>query len=331
MVELSLARIDEQPLEDETKKSHKKKLNYLQKVLDADLEWILLNPKKSIKVMKEHISEKSATLVGYCTAVCSLYTMHPTFLKEHQDEYKEWSKYLKQYNKQKRDEYEEMNMNENQNKAVITYDEVKAKFCEMAHDPETSTDMKANLQYVLLGMFLSIKPKRADLGDVYVSLSGKIPKSYTSKNFILLENDTDAKLVLNQYKTKKIYGTLVESLPPEIAKVIRQSIELFPRKHLFVGLIGDGKGKPYSNNSYSQFVIRTCEALFGRKMGVAGWRHVFIGQHVDFNYGDRKAMAEAARLSGHSVPMQHMIYNPSHLKLEKRSQEEINAPIQCSA
>jgi hypothetical protein len=333
MVEVTFARIDEQPLSDVTKKSHKTKLTYLMETFNLTLERILLNPRKVITLMKQKISEQPSTLVGYITPICTLFSIHPTFQEAHMEEYKIWSGYLTLYNKQKTKEYEEVGLKDRQIEAAITIDEVKAKFCEMAQDEKTLKDLKTNLHYVLFGMFLSIKPKRADLGDVFIVKKSKVPEAYKDKNYILLEGNDTGYLVLNDYKTSKFYGELKEKLKLEQVKVIRQSIELFPRDHLFVSTIGKNKGTPYTKaNSYSQFVIRACNEHFNRKMGVSLWRHMYIAENVDFNYGNKKEINEGARLSGHSMQTQWAIYHQANqLGISKKKTKEEQMKVMTCA
>lgn len=182
-------------------------------------------------------------------------------------------------------------------------------------------NLKLNLQYLLFNVFLYTKPKRADLGNVRIFNPSKTLKQEPNQgNYIIItDSDNDCELVLNEYKTSKVYGTLRETLDSKLVKVIKQSLALYQRDHLFVQTSGHNPSlKPLDkNNSYSQFVRRAFEQHFNKSMGVSLWRHVYIGENVDFNKTSMADLKRDARLSGHSVGMQLLVYRPVALDNQK--------------
>jgi hypothetical protein len=290
----------------------------------------MINPKKTVMLMKQAISSKPATLASYITPICKLYTLHPGFLKQHSYEYSLWSSYLRQYNAQRLTEYKHNNLTANQQANMVTYDAIQSKFCELSSDDKTKTNLKQNLHHLLLAVMMNITPKRADLGDTYITTTGKIPKAFANKNFIILKDD-DARLVLNEYKTYKIYGSLVEKLPHELVTVIKESLEAFPRNYLFVGQIGENRMQPYTRGeSYAVFVQRAFMTHFGKSMGVQLWRKVYNGEQVDFNNESYEELERKAMLSGHSIGTQILIYKPrGQNQMTIKKKEELENPLVC--
>lgn len=325
MSKLNITAIDVQPLSAKTKQNYKTKLEYMINIFDKSIEWLMLHPKAGLKMLKTSISEKPATLVAYIIPLCKMYTIHPQFMDEHTPQYLLWRSYLNHYNTKRMDEYETSKMTDEQIANTVSYDDMKHRFCELEKNPQIMIDQRLHMQYLLLALFLTIKPKRADLGDVYISVDGKIPKEYAEKNYIIIKSSEEGLLVINDYKTSKIYGTLEEHLSKELTTVIQKSLEFRPRKHLFISFHGKLSGLPYTKkNSYSQFVRRVFTKQFGKTMGVSLWRHVYIGEHVDFNGPSYAELKHNAKLSGHSIDTQMKIYRPHAGQLKPRPTKDIN-------
>lgn len=328
---VSLDRMNTQPIAKTTIKKHLDRLQFLMSMFQKPIEWIMKNPSHVMRVMISK-SYEDATLAGYATSVSKLYSIHPSFMKTNKDPYMEWVSHMKHYGAKRMEKYERNELTDRQVKNIVTFNDMKKRFCEMQSLPEYQTNIKRNYDYILFALFLNIKPKRADLGNVYVSLDGRIPKSYIKRNYIVLNGD-DNRLVLNEYKTAKYYKTITEPLNDTLVDVLKESMDLYPRSHLFVSLSGKTKGLPYTkNNSYGKFVTRVFEKHFDCSMGVSLWRRVYIGEHVDFNVDTYSEMKKNAILSGHSVETQLKVYKThgTNYPITRRSRDEIGKPVTCS-
>jgi hypothetical protein len=331
METVTLSKLDSQDLSEKTKLDYYDKIHRLERLSAHNLEWIMINPTAMLDILKAKTSDAPASLAAYITPICKLFKLHPKFLEAHRDCYDLYKGYLKLYNKKRKAMYKKNLLTDTQEKNIVTFDEIKNKFCELQKDEKTFTDIKQHLQYVLFAMLLNIKPKRADLGEVYIATKGMLPKSVVDGNYIVLE-ENNPRLVLNKYKTFKTYGTLSEPLNAELVTVLEKSLKTFPRKYLFVSTNGDTKGKPYTkNSSYSMFVRRAFEQHCGKSMGVSLWRHVYIGENVDFNLSSYEELEDAARLYGHSIGMQLLVYKPMgpNHPVQRRTQEEIKKTVVC--
>jgi hypothetical protein len=289
------------------------------------------NPKAILKMLVGK-TENPGSLAAYITPICKMYTIHPTFLSENTAQYTLYTKILKYYTKKQDEKYETNVMPANKLENIVPYDLLLSGFCELEQDNTTYTNYKSHLRYILLAIFLNIKPKRADLGELRILQNTTvIPDEFKDTNCLLL-NEHNSMIVMNKYKTYKHHGQVGEKLTPKLTHILKKSIELFPRDYLFISLSGAIKHQPYKkNNSYSQYVKRTFDKEFGKSMGVSLWRHVYIGEHVDFNNESYATLKENARLSGQSVMTQLKIYKYLGATLLKRPADKSNeCPINSS-
>lgn len=313
MTNININDIYEQELSDATKKKYIQKIKHLEKISNLTIEQMMTSPDLSLEIIKNKISMQPATIASYITPICKLFSINTEFMSNNKKSYEAWSTHLTEHNKKRLKMYAEDDLKPSQLEKIVGFEEIKTKFYELQRDPEVFENIKKHFQYILLAMYLHIKPKRCDLGCIYVSLDGRIPKSYLEKNYILL-NDDRPELIMNKYKTAKSYGKLVEPLSEELVKILRESFKLFPRTHLFISLDIRIRNQPYENNgSYSSFVMRNFEHLFGKSMGASLWRRVYISENIDFN-SDYTTLVNNARLSGQSLDTQMKIYNSCNKK-----------------
>lgn len=310
-------------ISESTYKIYVNRLQRLQQVTQQSLEWIMQNPIASIKHIKETLSTNPSTIANFIVAICKLYSVHPRTQKLYATHYNTWQKYLKHYRKAETDHYKTSQFTEKQHQNLIGWNEVKQKYCDMK--PNAIRDPQTNSQFLLLSLFLNINAKRADLGNIKIYRSD--PKDLKNNYIYMFPQPT---LVINKYKTANVRGAIVEQLNPEVVKDIKQSLEAFPRTHL---IISQRTQEPYTlNNSYSQYVKRTFQHLFGRSMGVSLWRHVYITANTDFNNTSYEELERQAHLKGHSLKQEFLSYRklPNTPNYYKRPDNEQHKPVSCS-
>ena len=338
---VSIARILQQTaLTQVTRDGYHKRLTHLVKGTGKPIEWIMQNPDAVMTWMNKNIGDNGAgvaSLATYSTAVCKLFSIHPDFKAKNKNAYTRWAQYLALYTKKRTEMYENNDLTPRQRENMVLSEEIKQAFCKLSDDPEVNTNLKLNLHRLLFAVFLNIRPKRADLGNVWVSRDGTIPAKYAKLNYIHL-NAKQPLLVLNTYKTAGMHGNIKEPLPLELVAIIKESLELFPRDHLFVwtrkNKNNPNEMHPYDlNDSYGKFVRRAFEQHFGKAMGVSLWRRVYVGENVDFRVMSFKELKENAKLMGHTVLTQLLIYKSSGDQVARRAVEDIGKPIslKCKA
>lgn len=168
--------------------------------------------------------------------------------------------------------------------------------------------LKESMETTLLAIYASMPPKRADLGEVrvWVRGSGGVPDAHRANiNYVELSVPPGSStLVLNKHKTAGTCGAIVELLDAATERIIRQSIEMWPRHYLFV----NAYGSPMTPNCYSKYVTRVMSELFGRRAGTTLLRHAYVSECMDFNKLSMKDREDVARRMGHSVATQGAIY-----------------------
>lgn len=290
--------------------TYKTRLATIMKESGESIDWVMKNPRETIDRMKKYKKLKSdadannGTLAACAVAVCKLYAVHPNAKKAWSSSFDEWQDILKEYRGYEKKEIQENKLTPKQEEKMVEFDEVVKKFEELKLSPIVHSNLKDNMEYILLAMLIYSKPKRADLGNVHIvyNTGEDIKENYKDKNYIILSKvDTDytGTLVINCYKTAKVHGAIVEELCPTLVQIIKASLNKCPRDYLIVSA---STNKPYEkNNSYSHFVKRTFDKHFAKATGISLWRSIYINANVDFAKMTYNELEERAKMIGHTV------------------------------
>jgi hypothetical protein len=149
------------------------------------------------------------------------------------------------------------------------------------------------LSKLLLSMYTMLNPERADYYECEIIMGDEIP---TSKNYIRMR---DKQLILTDFKTKKCYTKLTQTVPEELLRQIQASKLVIPRRHVFVQ---KGSNIPHNRATFSQWANRTLSSVFGKPTTLTCLRHAFVSS-LDFN-SSLKELDKIATSMGHSVATQ---------------------------
>lgn len=201
-------------------------------------------------------------------------------------------------------------LSDRQERNYVSISDVDAKLQELAALPEPHASLKDSQALLLLAMYAWLPPKRSDYGELWVHHEGAaagVPSDEVlgRQNYVRLPAAGGGTLVINLHKTANTHHAIVEDLPPPLDRLVRASLRRWPRRHLFV----DRSRRPYTNNGFTKYVIRTFASMFeGRAAGTSLLRHAYISERVDFN---RMSVAEReaiAKRMGHSTAVQELVY-----------------------
>ena len=156
----------------------------------------------------------------------------------------------------------------------MDYSDIKAKVQDLIKRGNEHASLKVTKELVILAMYAFLTPKRADFGKLRIVDSAD--ELVATENGIVLPARGECKLVLNEYKTAKTYKQFVETLPSELAQVLRASVKAFPRTFLLVG----PRDKPLSNDNYGAHVKNTMDKHFDRKLTINDLRHIYLTQTI---------------------------------------------------
>jgi hypothetical protein len=154
---------------------------------------------------------------------------------------------------------------------------------------------------ILLAMYSYIPPQRG--GDFFDCKVYMKDTKTTEDNYLILEKGKEY-LVMNEYKTGKVYGQNRIRLVEPLIKLLTEYWSKYNNPHNALFIKSD-KEEPYDRKMFSAWATRRLTEVFGKPMTLTAIRHSFISAE-DFN----KPMIEiknSASAMSHSVG-QHLGY-----------------------
>lgn len=237
------------------------------------------------------ISQTPSNHHVFLSAVCALFKHVPSLTTKFPKAAREWSQMRWNNSQPLKDRYLDNQPTDRQRNAKIPYAEIESKRDALpAGDPTK----------LLLMMYTLLPPARG--GDYHsVSVHRQASAKPDAKgNYLLLPPSGVCKLVLTEFKTAKIYGTIVHELPRLLCEEIRLSLKLIPRKHLFMS---SETGKPFTRSAFSGWANRLLKRLFGKPVTLTMIRHLYVSA-LDFNKMTMREMEAIGKRMGHRMEMQ---------------------------
>ena len=276
------------PLSDSSKRLFERNLTRWQELWTPKktLEWLIRHPDGAMKKLRasKEITNTPKNHHCFLSAVVAYlrHELHDAKLL------KEWCEIRNTNSEPINEHYVSGEPTENQKEKMIHWSEVI----------KTRDALPVSEGKLLLGLYTYINPVRADYFACRIYESD--PKS-ESENYIVL-SESNARLVLNDYKTKKKYGTIQIPIPCQLYELIQECRKggLCKNDYLFTNSIG----QPYNRNQYSGYAVRMLERIFKRPITLTTLRHSYTSS-LDYNRPIRE-LNEIAHSMGHSVGVQHM-------------------------
>ncbi len=255
--------------------------NLQQNIIHKDMIYIIENPKEVIDKLynykyKNYKNYNVKTIKNYITGICS-YIKFNNLSEVYKKQYKDYNDELIKLSQIIKSEYDEQKPPEHKIDSIITWDNFLKKR-EQLHKLDY-----ASKEHLLLSMYSYIPPVRQDYGNIRIFYKEPTENDLVYiednelikiENYIILKNLYEGILVLNDYKTKKIYKEYKTELPKELVEIIKDSIEKNDRNFLFI----NSKGKPYKDN-FTKWSNRTLNKIFKKtNLSVGLLRKIFISQ-----------------------------------------------------
>jgi hypothetical protein len=262
----------------------------------AELHTILVDPDTYYPRLQK-LYPSLSTRKNLLTPILALYREDDALARENVRAYERWKKLHDDLSRLQAAKVRRSEPEAKQVEKYTSFEDIEAKYEELKkrgfHDTE-----RHSLQYLLVSIFVHLRPKRADLGSIKIYKDDDPRK--IDENYVVLRKKGTSFLVMNLYKTSKYYQTVEEDLPEGLVKDLRVSLSRWPRDHLF----RKDDGKPMSNNTFSVFVKTTFEQLFGRATGVSLLRHIYITEKLNFDDMTLEEQNEEAKLMLHTSGLQ---------------------------
>jgi hypothetical protein len=159
---------------------------------------------------------------------------------------------------------------------------------------------KGSTERLLLSFYTLIEPIRADYfaTEILTSLS----QTPTEENYIIF-TPTQAKIVVQDFKTKAKYEKIENQLPPELYEELKLSLQKQPRKYLFT--TPENPSMPFTRKLFSNWACRTISRILKQPMTLTALRHLYITNKIQ-SKTPTSELKEIAKKMGHSRDMQRI-------------------------
>lgn len=261
---------------------------------------ILTHPRKYSEMIEQFYT-KDTTRKTALTTVLAVFKYSDSKC-EYDKHYKKWKQFHDKYKDLVAEAIESNEPSKSQKEKYISFETMQDGINKLAKDDPHSTKRKS-LQFCLVNMYMYIRPKRADFGDIQV-FSQKNLKN-TTDNYLVLPTKGPAYFMFNHRTKTPMKEPLIEPVDSKLKEIFQESIKKHPRDFLFVGQDND---KFKSPGSFSKFVIRTYETVFGKKVGVSMHRHIYTSEKIDFQKMPHKLRKEISSAMGHSIIQQDLYH-----------------------
>jgi hypothetical protein len=292
-----------------TESSEKKHNTFLNKWVDLtptkNVLYIILFPAHSLLLLKNYLKQKDidspmeknksyskTNLHSYISAILAVFKHAPDYVKDIPEMFiyhKIWLSILSDNEKDiliRRWQNKPTQLQEAREGHKLTLQDLTNK------RDQDNIDILSKL---LLAMYTYIPPVRADYYATQIIKEGEVPES---DNYIILKND-EAELVIRKYKTSRKHGEIRHpKLPDELYRIIKHSLEVYPRKYLF-----EQKGKPFTSNGFCKWSSSTLERLFDVELTLTMIRHIYISS-LDLSKMTVEEKKNIGKLMGHTIGVQ---------------------------
>lgn len=236
-----------------------------------------------------------STLKCIVTMMLSVYRHSPDYAHKNTSAHEEWMVIHKELSDLERRAAEDNRSTERSLNTMPTPAEIASALKKLK--PRRLESLTTSQQYLLIRLLCNHPPKRLDYGDLRVL---KKSNARYDANYIVVPTKAAVTLVLNKYKTAGAMGSFTEKFPDDISDDIRESLERYPRDHLFVGK----RGCEMSDALFAAFILDTFMEHTKKAAGITSLRHAYITAHCDPNVKTIAELRKIALSMNHSYEMQ---------------------------
>jgi hypothetical protein len=230
--------------------------------------------------------------------------------------------YMKTIKKEKKDL--DGGLNEKEKKNFITIKEMRKAFNyyndkikekKIGMKKRITPEEKSLLQkFLVISLYTLLPPVRNDYANVRVEDREDFDEldedEKDNKNFIIFNKDGTKDIILNDYKTKKDFGTLERELKKssQISRVLNKWRK-YNKDSMF--LLQTNAGNKMSRNTLTKFINRLFKPLYpDKKISTSLMRKAYSSQKMKQKFKKNKSkMEEDAKFMGHTLNQQLETYN----------------------
>lgn len=223
------------------------------------------------------IEKEDMSLQTKKTLLSALYIM--TNIKEYREK-------MIAYCNEVNNKYKEQKLTDKQKEHRISFEDVKEKV-EKALDNLKNNPTLENYKLYLASVFSSgfySPPRRSEFCNVKI-------KNYdiNTDNYLLKK-----KIIFNQYKTSKKYGSQTYDIPNEVLPFLKKYLKVNTSDYLFTK---SDHSTVMNNSDYNRLLNK----IFGKTISVDSLRSIYLSEKYK-NVPNYNEMADTATKMGNSIP-----------------------------
>jgi len=270
-----------------SQKQHAKKLTqWMEHTAEKTIDGIINNPEMALKVLSsvETIKQTATNRHLFISAIVA-YLTH--VIPDSKENLIKWKEIQKRNSEPMSEHYASNQPTEQQKDKWMEYSSILQKRDELE---------KGSFERLLLCFYPMMEPIRADYFSTEIVKEGSESKE---ENYIVC-SDTDARIVIQDFKTKKSHERIENILPIELYEELKVSLARYPRSYLFVT---DDKKTPFTRKMFSNWACKTLTRVLKHAMTLTVLRHLYITEKIKEDTPLEK-MKEIAKKMGHTREMQ---------------------------
>jgi hypothetical protein len=273
-------------LSEGTRKQYITKLKHWEEYTGCKLEELLSEGEIGYNRLKDS-SKLKHTATNHHGFLCAMVAYIKYVIKD-DVLYKNWKKIEENNWRVIEERYDENRPSELQEDKIMDFEEMEGIRVGLE---------KGSFERLLLSFYMLIEPIRADYFATELVKDGEESKE---DNYIVLG---EYNLMIKDFKMKKRYGSIENTLSEELIVELEESLKKYPRKYLFVG---EDKKLPYSSRKmFSNWACRTLTRVLGRPMTLTALRHIYITKKIKEDTPVKELIKIASKM-GHSRGMQRV-------------------------
>lgn len=250
-----------------------------------------------LKYIKENEKVKIPTKLNYLNSILGIKQYKPELIEDDVSEVKEYRNKLKEYYN---NVLSDNNVSEKQKKAL---DALNLDMIDKMIEDRNNVKNKniEDLEDLILLKLLRVFPMRNDFGDLYICKN--IKSANDNKNLLLL-TQRSCKIILNEFKTFKKYGTKEFIIPVDIHLLIKELINKDREKTYLLETLERKPLSPTMMTKRVNWIFRDLDV----KIGTTILRKIYLRD----KYGNVvKDMRKDSKNMMHSVGTQIKYYVPN--------------------
>jgi hypothetical protein len=163
--------------------------------------------------------------------------------------------------------------------------------------PFSKKDIATYQEYLLSMLYTEMPPLRNDYAGMVITYDETNLDADT--NYFVVGEEV-CYFVLNNYKTKKQYGSQIIDIPEEVYPVVTAWLGLNPTKFFLI----NNKNNPLNSNGLTKLLNKVFSST-GKKISSGLLRHIYLSERYEAN--EKKKMKDAKSML-HSVATQQKVY-----------------------